>query len=192
MGTPCFGHGIPAGSVKGGLNMQKPTVSQNFKCECGANKCRRAIHCRKCSIRLRTAELNVRFRHGHNGASGKSPTYNSWDMMRQRCNNPKYTDYRNYGGRGIKVCDSWSVFSNFLKDMGERPIGKTLDRKDTNGDYTPENCKWSTRIEQARNMRRTIWIDHNGEHLVLTDWAKKLGVCYQTLRIKYHKGLWPA
>jgi len=137
------------------------------------------------------AEHNDKFRHGHNGASGKSRTYTSWDMMRQRCNNPKYTQYRDYGGRGIKVCDRWSVFSNFLEDMGDRPEGMTLDRKDTNGDYTKDNCKWSTKAEQVRNTRRNVWIERNGERMILSDWAKRIGVNPVTLGQRYRAGLWP-
>lgn len=160
------------------------------RCACGNTKLIRAQQCRKCR-RIGGRLHNPRFVHGHNGRSGKSPTYNSWDMMRQRCNNPKYTDYANYGGRGIKVCERWSVFKNFLEDMGQRPIGLSLDRKDTNGDYSPGNCKWSSREEQNRNTRRSHWVEINGERLVLADWARRLGVCYQTLRVKYHRGMWP-
>jgi hypothetical protein len=112
-------------------------------------------------------------------------------MMRQRCNNPKYTQYRDYGGRGIKVCDRWSVFSNFLEDMGDRPEGMTLDRKDTNGDYTKDNCKWSTKAEQVRNTRRNVWIERNGERMILSDWAKRIGVNPVTLGQRYRAGLWP-
>ena len=90
--------------------------------------------------------------HGHSGII-RTPTYMSWYAMRQRCNKKKYRFYSRYGGRGIRVCQRWDSFVNFLKDMGERPNGKTLDRLDNNGNYQPDNCKWSIPYEQVHNRR---------------------------------------
>jgi hypothetical protein len=84
-----------------------------------------------------------------------TPTYISWTMMRQRCNNPRATGYQRYGGRGIKVCQRWDSFTNFLEDMGERPEGMTLDRKDNDGNYEPGNCRWATKSQQQTNCGRT-------------------------------------
>jgi len=91
--------------------------------------------------------------HGHHRRNKRSPTYISWQDMRQRCNYPKAVWYENYGGRGITVCDRWDRFENFLADMGVRPEGMTIDRKENDLGYFKENCKWSTPKEQANNRR---------------------------------------
>ena len=81
-------------------------------------------------------------------------TYRSWESMQARCTNPKMIKYLYYGGRGIKVCERWRSFSNFLADMGERPIGRTIDRTNNDGNYEPGNCRWATPKEQSANQRK--------------------------------------
>jgi len=82
------------------------------------------------------------------------PLYSVFTNMRTRCNNPNHPSFRYYGARGISVCDRWSQFWNFVEDMGDRPDGHELDRIDNDGDYCPENCKWSSKSDQMKNRRK--------------------------------------
>jgi len=92
-------------------------------------------------------------KHGHRTSKVTSPTYNTWHGMMNRCSNPKATGYKNYGGRGITVCEKWLDFRGFLKDMGEKPSGLTLDRIDNDKGYYKENCRWETWKNQHTNKR---------------------------------------
>lgn len=86
-----------------------------------------------------------------------SPTYRSWEAMKRRCYCKKDKAFKDYGGRGIRVCARWrNSFGNFLKDMGIRPRNKTIDRIENNGNYEPRNCRWSTPLQQNRNTRKSI------------------------------------
>lgn len=136
------------------------------------------------SQRQREAARAANTTHG----MSRSPTYNSWANMRQRCGNPKHPDYHNYGARGIRVCERWAdSFENFLADMGERPEGMTLERSDTDGHYEPGNCCWATMQAQMHNIRRNLWITYKGEQMILADWSRRLGVDAGTLRREFLK-----
>lgn len=105
----------------------------------------------------RKGTKNPNFKHG----LSFSPEWHSWDSMIQRCENLKHTSYKNYGARGIKVCDRWHSFENFVSDMGRRPSGHTLDRINNDGNYEPGNVKWSTPKEQAGNRRPPLKRSHH-------------------------------
>lgn len=93
--------------------------------------------------------------HGHCINGTETKTYQVWLWLHERCNNPNNHAYKDYGGRGIKVCERWRYFENFLRDMGEKPKGLTIERKNNDKGYSPDNCKWATRAVQARNRRST-------------------------------------
>lgn len=116
-------------------------------------------------------------RHGHARDGAMSPTYKSWQSMIGRCCRPHVHGYKNYGGRGIRVCERWMTFDHFLADMGERPSTEhTLDRKDVNGHYEPGNVRWAHKSEQANNRRVTIRLTFRGETLPIAEWCRRLGL----------------
>jgi hypothetical protein len=114
----------------------------------------------------------------------RHPDYCIWMKMKSRCLNPNDKSYKNYGGRGIKVCEAWQEsFTSFIDDMGWRPNNKySIERIDYNKDYCPENCKWILKSEQTKNCRRVKLIAYNGKEHCLTDLCKLLGLVYSTMR----------
>ena len=142
-------------------------------CECSCGKTTEVIghtlrsgETKSCGCRQHS------LKHGHNKVKKRSRTYSTWLSMLSRCTNPNYAGYKNYGGRGITVHERYLKFENFLKDMGEKPAGLTLDRIDNNKGYEPGNCKWSTHKEQNQNRRNTRNITYNGETHCLSEWAR--------------------
>lgn len=124
---------------------------------------------------------NYTITHGHTRNYRSTPTWRSWSSMRQRCTNKNLPHYRHYGGRGITVCERWSVFENFLADMGERPHGTSIDRIDKDGNYEPGNCRWASNRQQQVNSRNARMLTYQGETMCITDWAKRLGLLQQGL-----------
>ncbi|CAM8765722.1 HNH endonuclease [Burkholderia pseudomallei] len=106
--------------------------------------------------------------------------------MNARCNNPASKHYPRYGGQGVRVCDRWHSFENFLADMGERPPGMTLDRwPNPNGNYEPSNCRWATPKEQQNNRRNTPFYEFEGRRMSVSEWADHLGIPYNVLKNRF-------
>lgn len=142
-------------------------------------------HTKSCSC-LQKYKAGRRLRtHGMNGHK----LYGAWNRMRQRCNSPLDQDYKHYGGRGIKVCDRWGWFPNFVSDMEEGyRSGLTLDRIDVNGDYRPDNCRWVTQSVQVRNQRRNVYVVYKGKKMCLEDAAKLSPVHPKTIKARIQRG----
>jgi hypothetical protein len=121
----------------------------------------------------------------------KTPTYRIWCRMRRRCNPNFVKDHPYYSGRGIKVCEAWGHFENFLADMGKKPgPGYSIDRIDPNGDYSPENCRWSTHVEQCNNRRSNVLITIDGRTQNITQWATEYGLSHKLVWRRLQYG-WP-
>lgn len=183
-----------------------PVSKQGYKkpfqvceCECGSVSVHRTRALRSGATKscgcLQKEKLIDRNKANATHGMWGTPEYTAWANMIQRCYNPKCEKYPDYGGRGITVCDRWlcpvNGFLNFLADMGPKPSRKhSIERKEVNDNYCPENCCWATQKEQQRNKRNNRLIEYNGKTQCLAAWAEELGVSARTLRYRIKAG-WP-
>jgi hypothetical protein len=119
--------------------------------------------------------------HGQATRSNRTKEYEAWLRMNARCTNQNSKDYKNYGGRGITVCERWKIFQNFFTDMGPRPNGYSLDRINNNGNYEPSNCRWATREQQNSNKRSNRNFTINGITGNMTQLAHHFGLTQRTV-----------
>lgn len=120
---------------------------------------------------------------------GETSEHRTWVLMRRRCAAPGDKRWADYGGRGIRVCDRWQSFDNFFADMGPKPTPThSLDRIDVDGNYEPNNCRWATRVEQARNTRKKRILVVNGEADTLASWAERMGVDKRRIHFRLKQG----
>lgn len=164
------------------------------RCDCGAETITytnglRSGHAQSCGCRQEDNQRRAVKTHG----LYLSPAYRIWASMIQRCTNKKCGGYENYGGRGIAVCERWLKFKNFVADMGQRPDGKSIDRKDNDGNYEPSNCRWATKAEQEKNKRTNVFVTHDGRSQTIAEWCRELSVSHATIkrRLKVYGTLQP-
>ena len=124
----------------------------------------------------------------HGGAG--SATYRIWQSMIQRCRNSNLEIFKYYGGKGITVCDEWLDYSTFLRDMGERPKGRSIDRIDGGKGYYKDNCRWATNKEQSRNIRTNRNVTYNGVEKSLSQWCEELNLNYQAVHSRLTRYGW--
>jgi hypothetical protein len=143
----------------------------------------KAGNTKSCGCLRREVSRAKATKHGVLDRGGKTKTYSIWQAMKKRCSNPNSTDYKYYGGRGIKVCERWRTsFESFLADMGECPgPDMTLDRIDGTKGYEPGNCRWASRLLQAENKAATILVEFEGKSMSLSQFAKYLGKSQGTI-----------
>ncbi len=159
-------------------------------CSCGGSKVVVGAYLRKgttrsCGCLVRESGRLFNTTHG----MSNMPVYTSYNAMIKRCNNTSDSEFDNYGGRGIKVCEEWGTFEGFYSSMGDRPHGTTLDRIDVNGDYTPSNCRWATALTQGNNRRNNHLVTANGKTQTIAEWARELGVSGTAILNRLNKGL---
>lgn len=163
-------------------------------CECGGKNSVRGSYLKSgaslsCGC-LKKEMAYKRIIHGNSRSKGNTGEYRSWQAMKARCTNHNYINYKDYGARGISVCQKWiDSFEDFLEDVGPRPTPKhTLDRIEVNGNYEPGNCRWATSKEQNSNTRATHFLEYRGERMPLKHWAERLGVWASSIYARLGKG----
>lgn len=167
------------------------------RCDCGGEKVIRtssltrgrtqSCGCLQREMAAKSSAITSRI-HG----KSKTPEHAIWRRMLARCHCPTSDRYKYYGARGIAVCEQWRrSFVSFYEDMGPRPTPQhTVGRQDNDGPYSPENCRWETRTEQNRNYSRNRYLTHDGETLLISDWAKRVGFAASIIQIRIDRLHW--
>jgi hypothetical protein len=166
------------------------------RCNCGTERAVSGKDLRNGkSVSCGCIKIGLKKKHGDAISGCHAPEYDIWCGMRQRCENPNCNVYKHYGGRGIKVCERWQDYPNFLADMGRRPSpDHSIDRYPNNdGDYEPSNCRWAMQSEQVGNRRflgtvRTRWVHFRGRKITMTEACKEMGIAVKTVKFRLSKG----
>jgi len=178
-----------ANKVEG--NAAKPVIRSHWLCQCDCgNKVIVSGHSLSKAYNGKGGAgscgcaLGRTIKHGKCG----STEYRIWHMMLQRCTNANNGKFKNYGGRGITVCEKWQDFKGFYADMGDRPEGMTLDRIDNEKGYFKANCRWASRKQQSNNRSNNLLITYQGKKQTLQMWADELGLKKSTLINRVKRG----
>lgn len=162
-----------------------------WKCECECGKYKEVLGSslrngmtQSCGCLQKEAASKINYKHG----MAKTPIFNIWWSMMQRCYDKNSQAYNRYGGRGINVCNQWQQFEGFYADMGDKPKDMSLDRIDNNGDYSPENVKWATAKDQANNRKSNVVLEHNGKKQTMQQWSDELGLKVGTVWARLNRG----
>ena len=135
--------------------------------------------------------MSGRETHGHTKGRRTTPEFRSWCAMLQRCYYKKSVKYPRYGGRGIQVCERWRTsFEAFIEDMGPAPPNTSIERRENNRNYEPDNCHWGTTLEQANNRSNNRLVTFHDETHTVAEWARKIGVSYTCLQSRLDRN-WP-
>ena len=169
------------------VNAARNRVQWNCCCECGNEKVIRGDSLRYGITTSCGCQNPYTFKHG----LSFSPEYKIWDSMCQRCHNPNNQKYKDYGARGIEVCEEWlESFEVFYRDMGPRPSeDHSIDRRDNDKGYCKENCRWATKEEQTNNTRTNINIAYQGKTQTLMQWSQELGFDYHNVKYRIRNGM---
>ena len=163
-----------------------------FRCDCGQEKVINASnvkygYVKSCGCLLKEITTKRNTSHGMAGTR----EYNIWNHIKDRCLNKNNSHYKNWGGRGITVCNRWLKFENFYADMGKAPtIKHSIDRINNNGNYKPENCHWANLKEQANNRRNNRLLTFNNKTMTIAQWTSKTNLKYATLYARINKYDW--
>lgn len=175
-------------TVQGEAFPVRSRVRSHFKvvcqCDCGNVS---VVQCDNLTSGASTGCCDCQLTHGRSG----DRIYTVWSNMWGRCVSPNNISYKHYGGRGITVCDRWRDFEAFVDDMGEPPEGSQIDRIDNDGNYEPGNCRWTTRVENARNKRSNRVITIGGVEKCLAEWSRESGVSVPTIIYRLRNGVCP-
>lgn len=159
------------------------------ECDCGNRKNVLGFvlgrgECQSCGCLHKERMTQIFQTHGKSG----SPIYAIWRSMMQRCYDKNSHAYSRYGGRGINVCNKWQTFEGFYEDMGDKPKGKSLERLDNNGDYSPENVIWADIKQQNNNRRTNVFLEHNGKKQTMQQWCDELNLRIGTVWARINRG----
>lgn len=173
------------------LGTKNNNIQWLCQCDCGKQKEIAGTHLRSgmtrsCGCLLSETSAMKTRTHGKTGTK----VYTAWKNMRRRCLSQSGKDWKDYGGRGIQICERWNSFENFYADMGDPTDGTSLDRIDFDGNYEPSNCRWATLVTQARNKRSNLLITYKGDTKALRDWSNQLGIHYGTLVTRMTSRKW--